>query len=85
MACPWANGVLTVMYLKGLDHVFSVSTTAPVWGLVNEEGRKGWVFDAKENCEQAQAIDHVNGFDSIAQIYWKHQPDYNDKFTVPLV
>ena len=50
MACPWANGVLAMMHLKGLEHAFTVSTTKPEWGVVNEAGRTGWVFDAADNC-----------------------------------
>jgi len=68
MACPWANGVLAFLHMKGLSHVISVSTTAPIWGVINQKGRKGWVFDTNANCEQAEAFDHINGFESIAQV-----------------
>lgn len=65
MACPWANGVLAFMHLKGLDHAFSVSTTKPEWGVINDAGKGGWVFDKADNCEQAEAFDHINGLESI--------------------
>ena len=46
LACPWANACLITLYLNGLDKVVSVSTTAPEWGVVNQEtGRTSWVFD----------------------------------------
>lgn len=51
LACPWANGALAMLNLKGLDHVISVSTTKPEWGVLNEAGRTGWVFDETESCE----------------------------------
>jgi len=46
LACPWANGALIALHLNGLEDVVSFSTTAPEWGVVNQEtGRTSWVFD----------------------------------------
>ena len=85
MACPWANGALATLHLKGLADAITVSTTKPEWGVLNEAGRTGWVFDESENCQQAEAIDPINGFQSLAQVYWQTQPDYNERFTVPVL
>ena len=61
LACPWANGAMTMIHLKGLQEYISVSSTAPVWGVVNDAGRKGWVFDKNWNAPQAESIDHNYG------------------------
>lgn len=47
-ACPWANGVLTMMHLKGLEGVISYSAAHPTWGRTSpgdpEDTHSGWIF-----------------------------------------
>ena len=85
LACPWANGVFSTMKLKGLDHAISWSTTQPEFGLVCEDGRTSWVFNKEDSCHIAEAIDHVNGLESMRQVYRKAQPDFDHRFTVPVL
>jgi len=85
LACPWANGSLAALHLKGLEDTISWSTTKPEWGPVNEEGRMSWVFDETENTELAKAIDPVNGLASMCEVYQKACPGYNTRFTVPVL
>jgi putative glutathione S-transferase len=58
LACPWATGVLAMLEVKGLTQYFTVSNTKPEWGIVNEEGRGGWIFDEAAKTSQYEAIDH---------------------------
>lgn len=48
LACPWACGVLALIYLKGLNHVISHSVTHPTWGKTKKDDDEdihcGWVF-----------------------------------------
>lgn len=48
LACPWANGVLAALYLKGLEDVISYSTVHPTWGKTKpndpEDTHYGWVY-----------------------------------------
>ncbi len=50
LACPWAAGVLTMLKLKGLDHVISHSIVHPTWGKTKpdktyeEDKHNGWIF-----------------------------------------
>jgi len=48
MACPWAAGVLSALYLKGLEKVISVSVVHPTWQRTRPDDpndkHNGWVF-----------------------------------------
>lgn len=48
LACPWACRVLAVLKLKGLEHVFDVHVTHPVWARTKpddaDDTHCGWVF-----------------------------------------
>mmetsp|Transcript_16411 Transcript_16411/g.27798 ORF Transcript_16411/g.27798 Transcript_16411/m.27798 type:complete len:151 (+) Transcript_16411:204-656(+) len=85
MACPWANGSLIAIRLKGLEDVISVSSTRPEWGTVNDEGRKGWVFNKEDSTPLVEAFDHLYGAENMLQIYQKQKPGYNDRVTVPVL
>lgn len=85
LACPWAVGCLTVLNIKGLRDVISVSTTKPEWGVMNDEGRKGWCFDKTITCKEAESGDPLFGFDNMLQVYQKVSPGWSDKVTVPVL
>ena len=48
LACPWANGVLAMLYLKGLDHAISHSIVHPTWAKTkpddDSDAHFGWVY-----------------------------------------
>jgi putative glutathione S-transferase len=48
LACPWACGVLCVLYMKGLDKVISHSTVHPTWGKTrpddDSDAHCGWIY-----------------------------------------
>ena len=48
IACPWACGVLAMIYLKGLEDVISHSITHPTWAKTKSDDATdshcGWVF-----------------------------------------
>lgn len=48
LACPWACRALSVLHLKGLENVFKVVVTHPVWARTRPEDANdahcGWVF-----------------------------------------
>ena len=47
-ACPWANRCLSMLYMKGLDHVISHTLVHPTWQKTKpndeEDVHCGWVF-----------------------------------------
>ena len=48
LACPWADGTLAALYLKGLEHVISFSVVHPTWQRSRPENPSdmhcGWAF-----------------------------------------
>ena len=44
LACPWATACYTILKLKGLEDVISVSVVKAEFGPNDEKGGNGWVF-----------------------------------------
>ena len=87
MACPWAHRTLITRVLKGLTQIISVSVVH--WHMDNN----GWRFINKEEASKRTSNsdilngteDHLYGFDRIKQLYFKADPEYSGKFTVPVL
>ncbi|KAL6072980.1 glutathionyl-hydroquinone reductase YqjG-like isoform X1, variant 2 [Balamuthia mandrillaris] len=92
-ACPWASRCLLFRSLKGLEEAIPVHTVAPRWGLVNKEtGAHGWVFTSKEEGETSSdviggisCVDELNHCKTLRELYELAVPDYNGKYTVPVL
>ena len=84
-ACPWATRALIVRKLKGLEDIISFSSVH--WYM----GPKGWRFATAEDtdAEGENVIpDPVEGhenFTHIREVYFAAQPDYDARFTVPVL
>ncbi|KAF9942674.1 S-glutathionyl-(chloro)hydroquinone reductase [Mortierella antarctica] len=72
LACPWAHRTLLVRALKGLEDIISVDVVH--WHMQEN----GWPF--KDGYE-----DSLYGSKFIRDIYFKAQPDYSGRFTVPVL
>lgn len=72
--CPFAHRVLTVLKLKGLDHVISCS---PVGCIRDKE--KGWTFE--EGCSDP----HHPTFTLLREVYKLSDPDFNGAVSVPVL
>ncbi|KAF9571239.1 S-glutathionyl-(chloro)hydroquinone reductase [Mortierella alpina] len=70
--CPWAQRTLIVRALKGLEDIISVDSVH--WFL----DERGWQF--RDGYE-----DSLHGAKFIREIYYKANPDYNARFTVPVL
>jgi putative glutathione S-transferase len=87
MACPWAHRTLITRVLKGLTQIISVSVVH--WHMDNN----GWRFMNKEEASKRSSNsdilngteDHLHGFDRIKQLYFKADPEYSGRFTVPVL
>jgi glutathionyl-hydroquinone reductase len=78
LACPWAHRTLIVRALKGLEKVITVSVVEPYLDF-----SKGWTFNKEcqnEISEGYEAIDTVNNFESLQEIYKKAEPEYEGIF-----
>jgi putative glutathione S-transferase len=62
LACPWANGVLSFLYLKGLDHVISHSVVHPTWAKSKptdpEDTHCGWAYKAPGDSPLPNPLGH---------------------------
>lgn len=77
-ACPWAHRTAMVRQLKGLDKLIGLSV---VDYLMLDQG---WKFSTEEECPGA-IPDTINGSSHIRDIYFKVNPDYQGRFTVPVL
>lgn len=83
-ACPWATRTLIGRILKGLTGIISVSVVH--WHMDS----KGWRFPTKDELAEGKGEyygteDTVNGASRIREIYFKANPDYQGRFTVPVL
>lgn len=77
-ACPWAHRTLITRKIKGLEDYVDVTVVSP------HMGNHGWPF-AKADAFPGAGDDPVIGAEHIKDLYLKVQPDYDGKFTVPLL
>lgn len=74
-ACPWAHRTIIFRRLKGLDDAITVS-------VVNADmGQNGWTFHDGPGV----VPDSVNGAELLSQIYYKVEPEYGGRYTVPVL
>ncbi|EON97617.1 putative glutathione s-transferase gst3 protein [Phaeoacremonium minimum UCRPA7] len=82
-ACPWATRTLIARKLKGLEDIVTFSSVH--WHL----GQNGWRFATPEDkdAEGENVIpDPVHpDFTHLRQIYFESNPDYQGRFTVPVL
>lgn len=74
-ACPWAHRTMIYRKLKGLEDHISVSVVHPVMP------DESWVFGEFPGA----TVDHLHGFDRLADLYNKVQPDHQGVVTVPVL
>ncbi|KAJ2624346.1 S-glutathionyl-(chloro)hydroquinone reductase [Coemansia sp. RSA 1358] len=77
-ACPWAHRTLIVRKLKGLENLIGVSVVHYLMG------QNGWEFASPEEVPGA-TLDTVNGAKYIREVYFKAEPGYSARFTVPVL
>ena len=70
LACPFATAAYTVLLLKGLDTVITVSAFKPEKEIRN--GQSLWVFDSNSKSTILENLRHddiINNFENIMQVY----------------
>eukprot|EP00971_Amphidinium_carterae_P293124 5819709-Amphidinium_carterae.1 len=100
LACPWADGALAMLFLKGLEDCIGYSCTHPTWQKTKEDPEDphcGWVFRKPGDeplqsskgygsfeCHDGLIADTVNGCASIRELYEKSE-DTSGKYTTPVL
>jgi len=100
LACPWADGTLAAIRLKGLEDCIGYSATHPTWQKTKtdpEDKHCGWVFKSPGDapipssagygsfeCDDQCVPDSVNGCASIREVYEKSK-DTEGKYTTPIL
>ncbi|KAJ2369805.1 S-glutathionyl-(chloro)hydroquinone reductase [Coemansia sp. RSA 2611] len=77
-ACPWAHRTLIVRKLKGLESLIGVSVVHYLLG------PNGWEFASPDEVPGA-TLDDINGAKYIRELYFKAEPNYSARFTVPVL
>ncbi|GAA0388704.1 glutathione S-transferase C-terminal domain-containing protein [Micromonospora gifhornensis] len=73
-ACPWANRLIIVRRLLGLEDVLSMGVTGPT------HDARSWTFDLDPGGR-----DPVLGIERIQEAYFARHPDYPRGITVPAI
>lgn len=70
--------MLSGIALKGLQHVFSVTVVH------HRLDKQGWRFATPEDDKRCSP-DPIHGFERLSQVYYKADPNYSGRFTVPVL
>lgn len=79
LACPWAHRTLITRVLKGLTGIIGV--TVVHWHMDNN----GWRFATEEENIPETSSEPFYGFQRIKELYFKANPNYEGRFTVPVL
>ncbi|KAI1205647.1 glutathione S-transferase [Annulohypoxylon truncatum] len=74
--CPWAHRTIIVRALKRLEDVIDLYILSP------SMGEKGWFFDGAHGTLPK---DPLYGFTYLRELYFKANPDFDGRFTVPVL
>ena len=72
-ACPWAHRAIIARRLLGLEDALPMSVVDPV------RDERGWAFTGGEY------VDRANGFGFLGDAYAASDPDYDGRFSVPVL
>lgn len=100
LACPWADGTLAGLFLKGLEDTISYSVVHPTWSKTKPEDpndeHHGWVYRSPGDEALPNPLGHganecddalipdPSGAKSIREIY-EMSGDYKGPFTTPVL
>ncbi|KAL0058130.1 S-glutathionyl-(chloro)hydroquinone reductase [Marasmius tenuissimus] len=77
--CPWAGRTLIARNLKGLQDIVSVTVCS------SRMDSKGWRFDDADPDFPGSELDPLYGSSHIRDLYFKAEPNFNGRFTVPVL
>ncbi|KAL4938620.1 hypothetical protein BDV06DRAFT_225811 [Aspergillus oleicola] len=74
--CPWAHRTNIVRSLKGLEDIIQLVICDI------ELGPEGWFFSGRDGSDEN---DPLYGFTKISQLYFKADPGYVGRYTIPVL
>ncbi|KAJ5204262.1 uncharacterized protein N7498_005141 [Penicillium cinerascens] len=82
--CPFAHRANFIRHLKGLTDIISISIVKP-YPKGDENGWPGWRFPASDDEYPGATVDHLFGEDYLHKIYFRADPEYKGRYSVPLL
>ena len=82
--CPFAHRANLVRVLKGLQDIIPISVVRP-YPKGDENGWPGWRFPKDEKEYPAATVDHLFGSEYLHEVYFKADPAYKGRYSVPVL
>jgi putative glutathione S-transferase len=82
--CPFAHRANLVRHLKGLTDLIDVSVVKP-YPKGDEKGWPGWQFPASADEYPAATADRLYGSKFLHEVYFKADPGYKGRYSVPVL
>ncbi|KIX00261.1 uncharacterized protein Z518_10400 [Rhinocladiella mackenziei CBS 650.93] len=82
--CPFAHRANLVRHLKGLTELIDISVVKP-YPKGDERGWPGWQFPRSDDEYPGATVDHLFGSKCLHEIYFKADPQYKGRYSVPVL
>jgi hypothetical protein len=82
--CPFAHRVNFVRHLKGLTELIDLSVVIP-YPKGDSKGWPGWRFPASNDEYPGATVDRLFGEDYLHKIYFRADPEYKGRYSVPVL
>ncbi|KAJ8612048.1 hypothetical protein MRB53_037599 [Persea americana] len=82
--CPFAQRANIVRHLYGLEEVIDASFVKP-YPKGDDKGWPGWVFPKNDDEYPEATTDKLFGSDYLHKVYFKADPDYKGRYSVPVL
>ncbi|KAH8433265.1 putative cell wall organization protein/glutathione transferase (Gto3) [Aspergillus melleus] len=82
--CPFAHRVNLVRHLRGLTDILPVSIVKP-YPKGDANGWPGWRFPQTDDEYEGATVDHLYGSTFMHEIYFKADPNYKGRYSVPML
>ncbi|ETI28948.1 hypothetical protein G647_01400 [Cladophialophora carrionii CBS 160.54] len=82
--CPFAHRANLVRHLKGLTDIIDISIVKP-YPKGDEHGWPGWQFPSSDDEYPHATVDHLFGSKYLHDVYFKADPEYKGRYSVPVL
>ncbi|KAK4939869.1 hypothetical protein LTR10_019937 [Elasticomyces elasticus] len=82
--CPFAHRANITRHLKGLTDIIDISVVKP-YPKGDNDGWPGWRFPASDDEYPAATVDRLFGSKFMHEVYFKVDPEYKGRYSVPVL